>query len=83
MELGKGATLEPFVRMNSDVDMETAGTMLRGETGGGDAQKSIGAGMSLSQSDEYNFEATADVNDPGNGSEREVRGGVKLTIPLR
>lgn len=80
VDLGDGKKLVPFVHMNSSVDLDTAGAMLRGNDG--EAQKTVGAGVHLSQTDEFNFQATADVDDPGNGADSNVRGGVKLTIPL-
>jgi hypothetical protein len=82
IDLNGKTRLEPFVHMNSSVDLDMAGTMLRGGDAG-EPHRVIGGGLALSQTDEYRFEATADLDDPGNGAESEVRGGMKLTIPLR
>lgn len=80
-DVGNDKTLQPFVHMNSSVDLGSDNGLFNSPSLEGlDTQNTIGAGFALSETDEYTFSATADVENPG--EDKNLRTGVKLTIPL-
>lgn len=81
--VGNDKSIEPFVHVNSGVALDSSGAFLNGEAlDMGEAYNTVGGGFSLSKTDDYTFSATADVDTPSGDAEKNVRTGVKLTIPL-
>lgn len=80
--IGNDKSIEPFVHMNSNVDLEQTGFFNSNSLDALQAYNTVGAGFALSQTDEFTFSATADVDNPGDAADKALRTGVKLTIPL-
>lgn len=78
-DVGNDKTIEPFLLMNSSVDLNSTGGEALNAL---EPQNTIGAGFALSQTDDYTFSATANVENPGEEEDKNLRTGVKLTIPL-
>jgi len=82
-EVGNDKSIEPFVHINSNVNLDTANGFLSNQgLTGLESYNTIGGGFALKQTDDFTLRATTDVDNFDANTDKNVRTGVTLTIPL-